>query len=282
MTIGYWLNVATTFLQSKAITTARLDCMVLLADTLQQDKAWVLAYPEYELSEAAVAHLQQLLAKRAQHLPLAYIRGRAEFYGRTFVITPAVLVPRPESEAMVELLLGLDICAQPSETPLTIADIGAGSGALGITAALELKTRGFGPRSLQTTLIELDDAALKISTRNVDAFATHSQVLKSDLLAQASEPYDILLCNLPYVPDSYPINKAATHEPAIALFAGSDGLDLYRRLFEQIATLAQRPAYVLAESLPEQHQALTAIAAAHGYELQKTADFIQQFASTPL
>lgn len=282
MTIGYWLNIATTFLQSKAITTARLDCLVLLADTLQQDKAWVLAYPEYELSEVAVTHLQQLLTKRAKHIPLAYIRGRAEFYGRTFIITPAVLVPRPESETMIELLLDLDICAQPSETPLTIADIGAGSGALGITAALELKTKGFGPRSLQTTLIELDDAARKIAKRNVDTFATHSPVLKSDLLAQTPEPYDVLLCNLPYVPDNYPINKAATHEPAIALFAGNDGLDLYRRLFEQIAAAAQHPAYVLAESLPEQHAALEVIADTHGYTLQTTNDFIQQFAPMPL
>lgn len=294
MNVGYWLNNASTFLQSRGITTARLDCLVLLEDTLKHEKAWILAHPEYELSDAAVRHLQNLLSRRSKHEPLAYIRGHSEFYGRRFAVSPAVLVPRPESEAMIDMLKGLEVFA-PAHGPLSphtgspdaldthstnthktapkrlkIADIGTGSGALGITARLEL------PRA-EVTLVELDAAAIKVAQFNVDKLTTHILVLQSDLLMQTPQDYDILLCNLPYVPDDYEVNRAAKHEPPLALFAGTDGLDLYRQLFSQVNNIEKRPLFILTESMPEQHAALSIIASSAGYDLAKTSDFIQLF-----
>jgi len=269
MTVGYWLKTATQYLQSKSITTARLDCLVLLEDVARIDRAKALSEPQAELSDAAVNHLQKLLNRRATHEPLAYIRGQAEFYGRVFKVSPAVLVPRPESEAMIELLKGLpDLPEEPM-----IADIGSGSGALGITAALELP-------GAQVDLLEIDEAAIEISKTNVVLRATGLQAYQSDLLSNAPRDYDVILCNLPYVPDEYEINQAATHEPKLALFAGPDGLVLYRRLFEQIAKLQKRPLFILCESLPEQHAVLASLAHAAGYTMAQTEDFIQVFRAT--
>ncbi len=266
MTTQYWLNTATHFLESKGITTARLDCLVLLEDTINVNRAQLLAEPTMEMKDAWVAHLQKLLKRRAKHEPLAYIRGHSEFYGRKFMINVSVLVPRPESETIIELLKGLPLEA----SDVRIADIGAGSGALGITAAIELK-------NASVDLLEIDEAAAKIAQFNVDRLTTSVTVLLSDLLTDSPQDYHVLLCNLPYVPDKHKVNQAAEHEPAIALFGGPDGLDLYRKLFLQLASVQKRPLYILTESFPEQHKALATIAVQSSYKLKKTDDFIQLF-----
>jgi release factor glutamine methyltransferase len=287
MTTQYWLDTATKFLESKSIASARLDCLVLLEDTLKIDRAKILAEPDREMKDSAVAHLQNLLSRRARHEPLAYVRGHTEFYGRTFVITPAVLEPRPESETMIDLLKqlchpqldwgsrqkssalsGLDPRLREADT--YIADVGTGSGALGITAKLELP-------ETQVDLLEIDSKVLKVAKTNVDLFTLNISTIQSDLLASSSQDYDILLCNLPYVPDSHTINQAALHEPKLAIFGGPDGLDLYRKLFKQAEKRLVQPLYILTESLPPQHAALKQIAGDHGYELLTTDDFIQVF-----
>ena len=266
-TIGQYLSTATKQLSAAGIATARLDALVLMEDQLTQDRAFLLAHPELEISNEDIIVLTKQLARRARHIPLAYLRGKSEFYGRPFVITPAVLQPRPESETMIELLLNL---ALPSD--VRIADVGTGSGALGITAQLELPTATI-------ELLDIDASALAVAQMNVVNHTLTIKVVKSDLLEQSARDYDVLLCNLPYVPDDFHINTAALHEPKLALFGGSDGLDLYRSLFADIQNLQYKPLYILTEALPPQHSALRSIAADHGYRLLKSADFIQVFAT---
>ncbi len=273
MTVETWLRPAVHQLQSAGIGTARLDALVLLEDVTEHDRSYLLAHPELELFAAQEAELQKLLTRRAQHEPLAYVRGHTEFYGRTFVINCDVLEPRPESETMIELLKALvedGLVGQVIGGPLTIADIGTGSGALGITAALEV------PQA-QVSLLDIDPKALMVAKMNVDKLTPSVSVAESDLLTQTNQDYTVLLCNLPYVPDDYQINIAASHEPAIAIFGGPDGLDLYRRLFVQIEQLANRPLYIITEALPPQHAALQVIAAQAAYSLAQTQDFIQVF-----
>jgi release factor glutamine methyltransferase len=276
MTIGEWLRAASKRLEAAGIGTARLDLLVLLEDCLGINRARLLAEPDMELSMAQTTKLEKLLKRRAAHEPLAYIRGKTEFYGRDFVITPAVLEPRPESETMIDIFKvlakgGLLSQKEPgSGLPLRIADVGAGSGALGITAALEA------PNTI-VELLDIDPDTLKVAKTNVDKFTLSIRVVRSNLLEQSARDYDVLLCNLPYVPDDYHINQAAGREPRIAIFGGQDGLDLYRRLFQQVSELPKQPLYILTESLPPQHAALQAIARRHGYELTKTDDFIQLF-----
>lgn len=265
-----WLKAATDQLVGAGIGTARLDALVLLEDVTEHDRGWLLAHPEFELSSVQTRQLTKLLNQRAKHTPLAYVRGKTEFYGRDFLISPAVLEPRPESETMIELLKQLpDLPTNP-----VICDIGTGSGALGITAKLEL------PNSA-VELLDIDDAALKIAQMNVDLFTLDIRISRNDLLSDKADDYDVLLCNLPYVPDDYQINTAALHEPRRALFGGADGLDIYRRLFRQLAEHPNKVLYILIEAMPFQHRELADIAASAGYRLDTARDFIQVFKISP-
>lgn len=274
MNTSDWLASATTILDNAGIGTARLDSLVLLEDVTKIDRARLLAEPETELSPVVITKLTNLLNRRATHEPLAYVRGHTEFYGRDFVITPAVLEPRPESETMIELLIRLSKVYDPRldwSNDVRLADVGSGSGALGITAKLELP-------NIEVDLIDIDEKALKVSKMNVDLFTISISTLTSDLLEKTIKNYDVLLCNLPYVPDDHTINSSALHEPKIAIFGGLDGLDVYRKLFNQIEKRIYKPLYILTESLPPQHDALKQIAESGGYDLSYTDDFIQVFA----
>jgi release factor glutamine methyltransferase len=266
MNVNDWLSRTTQELRAAGIGTARLDALVLLEDELNTNRTRILAYPDTPLTPKSIQTLGKQLKRRIGHEPLAYIRGKSEFYGREFVVSPAVLEPRPESETMIELLVKYrGLPAKPR-----IADVGTGSGALGITAILELK-------NAVVDLLDIDNKALAIAKTNVIKFATGQITMKSDLIAAAAQTYDVLLCNLPYVPDGFHINQAAAHEPAIAIFGGSDGLDLYRKLFKQAATLKTKPLLILTESLPPQHGLLAEIAGSHAYQQQAEDDFIQAF-----
>lgn len=273
MTYGDYLAKATVFLNDAGVGTARLDVLVLLEDITGKDRSWLLAHPEHEFLSSQQKEIQKLLKRRARHEPLAYIRGKTEFYGREFILTPAVLEPRPESETMIELLKTLPTLgsiASKTTKPITIADVGTGSGALGITAVLEL------PKAT-VNLLDIDPKALEVAKINVDKFTISAKVIKSDLLSGSSVNYDILLCNLPYVPDDYKINLSAAYEPEIAIFGGPDGLDLYRRLFNQVSKRPRQPLYILTEALPPQHRALEQIARHASYKLHSNNDFIQVF-----
>ncbi len=276
MKIDTWLTRATKKLEQAGIGTARLDALVLLEDVTGKDRGWLLANPDYELSSAQQAKLTKLLSQRAEHIPLSYVRGTTEFYGRNFVITPAVLEPRPESETMIDLLGQLSATGKLGPGALKIADVGTGSGALGITAKLEFPK----DKQVSVDLLEIDPKALEIAKINVDKHTTSISVTESDLLSQSGKNYDVLLCNLPYVPDDHTVNKAALREPKIAIFGGPDGLDLYRRLFKQVQDLKKQPLFILTESLPPQHESLAAIAEQCGYEQDRADDFIQVFRKT--
>lgn len=266
--ISEWLELATDQLQQAGIATARLDSIVLLEDIVKQDRSWLLAHPEHILPSTDLRKLERRLAQRKRHEPLAYIRGKTEFYGREFGINHKVLEPRPESETII------DICKQlslPKNT--TIVDIGTGSGALAITVKLELP---------QTNVIatDFDPSCLRVASKNAQKLQAQVRFLLGDLLSPLSSldiKPTILLCNLPYVPDSFQINPAALQEPRVAIFGGRDGLDVYRRLFMQLAATKLSPTFILTESLPPQHGVITNIAKKCDYELEKVDDFIQLF-----
>jgi release factor glutamine methyltransferase len=315
MNIAEWLQATTLELETAGIGTARLDALVLLEDQLHSNRAQLLAHQDQELTAHDKNVLSVKIKQRAKHVPLAYVRRKTEFYGRDFIITPAVLEPRPESEAMIDLLIKLvandqktpslpkkvtqsarpkNSLTELSETanssptapttvpvlhsPLRIADVGTGSGAIGITAKLELP-------NVSIDLLEIDTEALQVARANVVAQTIDIPLISSDLLSNSPKDYDILLCNLPYVPDNFPINTAATHEPKLAIFGGPDGLDVYRQLFKQlqdIQYLQHRPLYILTESFPTQHALLSKIASEASYQPQYAIDFIQVYTNVAL
>ncbi len=265
MTLQVWLAQATKTLEKAGVGSAHLDALILLEDELGKDRGWLLAHPETEISKSALKRLGAKLKKRESHLPLAYIRGFTEFYGRKFLVNRHVLEPRPESETMIELLLKLPI---PDEA--NIADVGTGSGALGITAKLELP-------DAQVDLYDIDAGALAVAKHNQALHELHLHTRKSDLLNRHLRSYDVILANLPYVPDHYKINQAAAMEPRIAIFGGKDGLDVYSRFFVQLQRFTWKPKFILTESLPPQHQELANFAAEWEFNLYKSENFIQVF-----
>lgn len=261
MTIAEWLVNSMVKLRKAGVPKGRTDALVLLADLFGKDKSWIHAHPEHVLDGLQVRELDSRLAKRLDRVPLAYIRGFAEFYGRKYTVNSHVMVPRPESESFITLLkeLGLETAR--------IADIGTGSGCLGITAALEL------PDS-SVDLYDVSPEALAIAQLNASRYKVEAGLYESDLLkGLQAVKYDVLLANLPYVPSGMVTSPEITREPDLALFSGSDGLDHYRRFWEE----SNGPRYVLTESLEEQHDVVAELAAENGYELIKTDVLVQLF-----
>ncbi len=266
MTVLSWLQNAADQLQKAGISSARLDCLILLEDFLKINRAHVLAHPERVLSSAQIAILNKKITQRKRRIPLAYIRGKVAFYGREFMVNSDVLVPRPESEAMIDILKNIELPDRPH-----IVDIGTGSGCLGITAALEFP-------GAEVWLYDISTDALLIAKKNTSYLqAKNTQLKQQDLLEGNQQHFDVVLANLPYVPTDFEINADASHEPAIALFVGSDGLDAYRLLWQQLAKRPYPPKHVIIESLTEQHPELVTIAAGHGYTHNLAQGLAQYF-----
>ncbi|MCU1320101.1 MAG: peptide chain release factor N(5)-glutamine methyltransferase [Edaphobacter sp.] len=236
---------------------ATRDAELLLLHTLHLTRATLLAHPDRELSAADQALYETLISRRLKNEPIQYITNQQEFYGLSLRVTSAVLIPRPETEHLVEALLQ----RLPHNQPLSIADIGTGSGAIAIALAVHL------PQS-RITALDISPEALKIAQANAETHnITHQiRLLHSDLLSAVSheEPFDAIVSNPPYVPESdrptlHP--EVRDHEPSTALFSGPQGLDIYRRLIPQAHALLKPDGLLALEIGHGQREALTALLA---------------------
>lgn len=232
------------------IPDARLEAEVMLMNVLRMQRHDLFAQQELELSPSQQQALAQIMERRLQREPLAYILQYKEFYGVNLLVNPTVLIPRPETEGLVEHALFMALMGM--ETPdLVIADIGTGTGAIAINLALHLPAARI--YALDNADEVLDVAAYNIRAHNV---ADRIALAKGDLLDPLPEPVDLILANLPYIPtDRIPtLAPEIRWEPAAALDGGPDGLDLIRRLLHQ----AQAPdklkphGIILLELDPEQ------------------------------
>lgn len=267
MTIADWLVDTMIRLNTAGVDAPRRDALVLLEDSIEKDRAWVVAHPEHVIdTESTAFHtLKENVERRLRREPLAYIRGRSWFYGRFFAVTPDVMVPRPESEAFIELLKEL----KPSD----VIDVGTGSGCLAITTKLEL------PRS-KVTAIDISPETLKVAKQNALVHGADIDFIQSDLLTTLTatiQSETTIIANLPYVPDGLITSPEISTEPALALFSGKDGLDHYRKFWDQIKTLKTKPNYILTESLESQHDDIEKLAYIAGYKMQKTEQLTQLF-----
>ena len=251
--VDTWLAAAAAQLRTAGIASSRLDSELLLSHVLQRPRHWLHAHGDSILLHEQHVQAEQLLARRLQHEPLAYLVRHKEFYGRDFAISPAVLVPRPETEQMITLLLQL---IQPTQR--TIADVGTGSGILAITTQLELP-------QCQVDAYDISPKALAIAQRNAQQHdATSVKFIQSDLLAVAQQRYDVILANLPYVDPAWQRDDRETaHEPALALFTKDDGLALIFTLLAQTEQWLAPSGLLILEADPCQHSHIIARAAAH-------------------
>jgi release factor glutamine methyltransferase len=208
--------------------TARRDAELLLSHVTGLSRAALLTHPEQPLSLAQLEAYFQAVERRAQSEPMQYITGEQEFYGLAFHVTPAVLIPRPETEHLVEKAIDI---ARSIAGPVCILDIGTGSGAIAVALACHLQ---------DATVMATDTsvAALAIARENAarHTVADRMAFIHCDLFPEDAGPFDLICSNPPYVADSEVLeSQIAAYEPHAALFAGPTGLEVYRRLIPRAA-----------------------------------------------
>jgi len=231
------LHSAIAQLAAAGIEESRLHAEVLIFHVLHCDRAHLFAHPERELTSAELSQYEQFVARRAAGEPLQYLTGHQEFWKADFLVTPAVLIPRPETEHLVEAVL--DLVRQFSLDPrLKLIDVGTGSGAIAITLARELP-------EAEVHAVDLSPEALQIARLNAERLKTRVHFAPSDVLASIvrDASFDFVVSNPPYVGhnEADKVQEVVKHyEPPMAVFAGDDGLDVIRRLIPQ-AWEALRP-----------------------------------------
>lgn len=239
--------------------TSRMEARVLLREVLNQSDAWLLAHDDELLTADQAQQYVALVVRRVAGEPIAYITGRREFYGREFKVTEAVLIPRPETELLVELALQ----RLPAGAPARVLDLGAGSGCIGITIAAERP-------QVQVTLVDASEAALEIARANAAQWASaNSTLLFSDWYsAVAAEHYHLIVANPPYVAegDAHLQQGDLRFEPLSALASGVDGLSDLHRIIAQAPQHLRTGGWLLLEHGFDQAVACAWLLEAAGFE----------------
>ncbi len=265
------LQWANNKLRKASVDSPMLDAEILLAYSLDTSKAWLFAHFADKLKTHQEEKFFELINRREDREPVAYLVSKKAFYGRDFVVDKHVLIPRPETETMIELAIKTLAHIDPERT--LIADLGTGSGAIAVTLAAETNLHVIG--------VDIDEAALEIAKKNAASLVPETAVdfqagnladpiirifktIRGQTNVQTSSVYPfktlLITANLPYLSQSRMDNLQAEvrHEPELALRAGADGLDAYWELFRQLhidRKILPRELIVLIEIDPEQRQA---------------------------
>ena len=254
-TVGRLLTWTTDYLKRRGSESPRLDAEVLLAHVLDWTRVKLYTHYEDLVDEAPRASYRELIRRRAEGTPVAYLVGHKEFYSLTFKVSPAVLIPRPDSEfVVVEFLSRLKGVAAPR-----CVDVGTGSGCLAIACAHQHKTATF-------TAIDISPEALAMAIKNTEIHQLGKRVrcLEGDLLEPVSndEPFDVILSNPPYIaeaviPDLEP--GVRDYEPHLALNGGNDGLRVVTRLIEQSLGRLKKGGHLLLEIGTDQEEGVRSL-----------------------
>lgn len=273
MTIAQWLKQATDELADDLLPSPRLDAEIILAHTLKHPRTYLHAHADDDISPRDEDIANARIEIRKDRVPVAYIIGHKEFYGRRFKVTPSVLIPRPESEQLITMLRSLlpTTSALPGIANLRLVDIGTGSGCLGITAKLELP-------ELQVALTDNSRHALKVAARNAATLGAEVETFQSDLLNDYPYSPDIVLANLPYVDRAWNhLSPELANEPEEALYADDEGLGVIKRCIEQVAARSKPNALMLLEADPRQLDTIAQTARSHGFKEVGRDEFVVAF-----
>jgi len=265
LSVAQGLTRARNMLAVAGSDTPVLDAELLLAHVLGRDRAWLYTYPERVLTwPQSVAYLT-LVERRVDHEPVAYLVGHKEFFGLDFIVTPNVLVPRPETEMLVEKALQL---VRSRAGQLTMADVGTGSGVIAVGLAVNL------PHA-RVLAMDICPAALAVARRNVARHHVGDRVacVQADLLIPCAATFDLVIANLPYIccGDLHPAYEEAAQgttralgwEPRVALNGGSDGLEVVRRLLMVVAHRLHPDGVLLVEIGADQGSEVLKLARVH-------------------
>jgi release factor glutamine methyltransferase len=247
-------------------TIARVDARVLLCHVLGRESAWLAAHPEALLTLEQASDFRALVARRAAGEPVAYLTGEREFFGHRFRVSPAVLIPRPETEGVVERALE----HIPLDRPATVLDLGTGSGCIAISIALAR------PRA-QVHGVDRSAEALAVARENASRLAaTNVRFSRSDWFsAVPGQIFDAIVANPPYIAagDPHLAEGDVRFEPPLALVAGPDGLDAIRRIVAQAPSHLVHGGWLFVENGFDQARSVRAIMHAGGFSaVSSTAD----------
>ena len=256
-----WLLSATKQLRAQNIDSAVLDCELILAHILDVDRTYLKSHDDTYLTDEQIKIADELINKRRQRTPVAYLIGYKYFYGRKFEVNEHTLTPRPESEDIIEILKSI-IHHFPTSEP-KLLDVGTGSGCLGVTAKLEF------PRC-NVALSDISSSALDVAEKNAQNLSARVEIIKSDLLQSINFRPNIIAANLPYVDKTWETSPETKYEPSNALFANDEGKELIKKLIAQASKIQSKDDVIILESDPQQHSDLIEFAQKLGYENSKT------------
>ncbi len=243
--------------------TARLDAEVLLAHTLEKPVTFLLAHDETEVSFFALWRYRRIVEKRKSGWPVAYLTGHKEFYFLDLEVNPNVLIPRPDTEILVEGVIDY-LRTLKTRKPVLLLDVGTGSGCIPIAVLKNVER-------VKAIATDISSAALRVAKKNVKKHGVQDriQLFKSDLLgalpAKLFKGKEIIVtANLPYIPSNFSVHPSTKFEPDISLYGGKDGLDVYKRLMDQLKLIKPKAVFL------ELFEFQTAILATRlkGYELK--------------
>ena len=241
---------------------ARLEAQILIAHALDVERAWLIAHDRDVLTDAQQNAIESLIARRASGEPVAYILGQREFYGRTFKVTPDVLIPRPETELLVETALA----RLPQDRPAQILDLGTGSGCIAITLNLER------PDCL-VSAIDASPPALSLATDNAKLLKAQVEfVLSNWFAALPPRRYDLIISNPPYIAenDAHLLQGDLPREPRAALASGQDGLEAIRKIIARAAAFLAPDGLLILEHGWEQSQQVQTLLSNAGYRVTQS------------
>ena len=243
---------ATRTLGDAGAPTPALDADVLLAHVLGVPKEQLVAHPEIALTPVESARFADVVAKRALGVPVAYLRGFKEFHGLRFAVDPRVLVPRPETEVLVDAVL-----AHAGDRALTVVDVGTGSGAIAVTLAVRAP-------KLRVIATDVSSAALAVARANAAAHGVRIDFREGDLLVPLTQPVDVVAANLPYLREDELDRLAGDRsslafEPRLATVAGPDGLGVVRRAIADLPRVLAAGGAAFFECDPPQVEPIAAL-----------------------
>lgn len=261
------LTSGTAYLEARGIDSARHSMQSLMVHLLGCDRTWLYLHYEDPVPESQLAPLRDLLRRRGNGEPLQHLLGTTEFYRREFLTDARALIPRPETEELVEHALQ----RMARRRHLRLLDMGCGSGVIGITLALELA-----PLEPEVVMADISDAALALALENATRLTARVKTYRSDLFSAwqttsdtALQPpaiFDLMVANLPYIPDGETVSVEVRHDPATALYGGPDGLDIIRRFLTDARPHLAPGALVLLEVGHDQGETTRALMETLGYE----------------
>lgn len=267
-TVENWLKYASEKLSQAETKTANLDAELILSKVLKTERTTLHAYPFRKLSKQQIFHANNWLNKRQKRMPLAYIFGKKEFYSRDFIVNENVLVPRPETEGVIEVYKKI------VQNENIVLDIGTGSGIIPITLKLESP-------NTEIYASDISENALKVAQKNAAKHGVEISFFESDLLDNIPDEIlqktEIITANLPYVDRNwidFESQNELHHEPQIALYAEENGLDLIKKLIQQCSEKCPNLQLIILEADPEQFGKIESCAKIYKFKKIKMCDYI--------